>query len=173
MPPFLIGLLLDWRTWAFVAVISASIWLRHDGVMSERHKWEAQVAEMARAARKQEAAANEAATEMREALREKQIVVRTETKTLIQEVPVYVTSNADRACVVPAGFVLHHDAAANLSRLPAPAVGLIDAPSGIPLSRVESVVAQNYGVAHELAAEVRAWRDWYARQSAISARKTP
>lgn len=44
MPPFVLGILLDWRTWAFVAVIAAAGWLHHDGVMSERHKWQAAMA---------------------------------------------------------------------------------------------------------------------------------
>jgi len=173
MPPFVMALLLDWRMWAAIGLIAGAFWLRHTGVMAERAEWEAKVVKMQDAARIQEAAANEITTQLREALREKQLVIRTETKTLIEEVPVYVTSNADRACIVPAGFVLHHDSAANLSHLPVPAAGLVDAPSGIPLSRVESVVTQNYGAAHELAAEVRTWRNWYAKQSAIAARKTP
>lgn len=173
MPPFLLGLLLDWRVWVGVGLVAGALWLRHDGVMSERHKWEAKVAQMTEAARKQEAAANEVTTQLRESLRDQQLIVRTETKTLTEKVPIYVTSNADRACVVPAGFVLHHDSAASLSRLPIAAVGLVDAPSGIPLSAVESVVTENYGAAHELAAEVRAWREWYTKQRAIATRKTP
>ena len=44
MPPLLITVLLDWRTWAFVAVIAASTWLYHSGVTNERNKWTAAMA---------------------------------------------------------------------------------------------------------------------------------
>ena len=44
MPPLLLSILLDWRTWAGVAIIAAAAWLHHDGVMGERHKWQAAMA---------------------------------------------------------------------------------------------------------------------------------
>lgn len=50
MPPFLLSMLLDWRVWAGLALVFAAWWLRHDGVMSERHKWEAATAEQKREA---------------------------------------------------------------------------------------------------------------------------
>ena len=88
--------------------------------------------------------------------------VRTETVRIVQEVPKYVTPLADSRCVVPVGFVQHHDAAWGLSALPPAAGGLVDKPSGIPLSRVESTVAENAGAAREWRAEALGWRKWYA-----------
>ena len=80
--------------------------------------------------------------------------VRTVTITNIVEVPKYVTALSDSRCIVPTGFVLHHDSTvAGLSVNPAPAVELVDADSKIALSRVESVVTENYGRAHEWLAE--------------------
>lgn len=156
------------------ALAWAAWWWRDTGVQAERAHWQGLVAEAEKRAAKQEADAREASTQLAEAQREAVARVRTVTHTLVKEVPTYVTSNADRACIVPVGFVQHHDAAARLSALPAAPGGLVDAPSGVPLSRVESVVAGNYAAAHELAAEVATWRQWYARQQAIaggSARK--
>lgn len=88
--------------------------------------------------------------------------VRIETQTIIKEVSRYVTAAADRACIVPRGFVWHHDAAWGLSQLPGAPGGSVDQPSGVPLSRVESVVAENAGTCRELRAEIDAWRKWYA-----------
>lgn len=84
--------------------------------------------------------------------------------TLEKEVPVYVTSLADSRCIIPRGFVLHHDAAA-AARTPADpgaAGGLVDADSGIALSTVAGTVSENYAACHDAFDEVRRWREWYA-----------
>lgn len=104
------------------------------------------------------------AAALREKLNRDQGEARTVTRTLIQEVPRYVTPLADSRCVVPLGFVQHHDAAW-AARMPDPAAaagGLVDQPSGVPLSRVESVATENAGACHDLRAEAAAWRSWYA-----------
>ncbi len=84
--------------------------------------------------------------------------------TLQKEVPVYVTSLADSRCIVPAGFVQHHDAAAAARAAPNPAAagGPVDADSGLALSTVAGTVAGNYAICHDAIAEVRRWREWYA-----------
>lgn len=71
-------------------------------------------------------------------------VIEKQGSTIIKEVPVYVSAAADRACVVPVGFVRLHDAAAG--GLPAPgSAGPADAaPSGVALSAVTGTVAGNY-----------------------------
>ena len=91
--------------------------------------------------------------------------IRTETVEILREVPRYVTPAADRACVVPRGFVWHHDAAWGLSALPREPGGSVDAPSGIPLSRVESRIAENASTCRDLRAEADAWRRWYAENA--------
>lgn len=65
-------------------------------------------------------------------------------KTIIKEIPVYVTAEADRACAVPAGFVRVHDAAATGVPPPGPAGAADAAPAGIALSAVAGTVAENY-----------------------------
>lgn len=88
--------------------------------------------------------------------------------TLQKEVPVYVTSLADSRCIVPSGFVQHHDAAAAARAAPDPAAagGSVDADSGVALSAVAGTVAVNYAICHDAIAEVRRWREWYAEFSA-------
>jgi hypothetical protein len=99
------------------------------------------------------------------ALERRKVEIRTVTQTLTKEVPVYVTVESDRACVVPDGFVRLHDAAAHGTAVPAAPGGPVEAPSGIPLSAVAETMVANYGVAFEWREEALAWRAWYARQA--------
>lgn len=76
--------------------------------------------------------------------------VRTVGATIVREVPRYVTVEADRACVVPVGFVQLHDAAAAGVSPAAAGVGNPDAPAaGLALSAVAETVAGNYTACHE------------------------
>lgn len=80
-------------------------------------------------------------------------VVREKGDIIIKEVPVYVDREADRACVVPVGFVRVHDGAAG--NVPVGDPGSADAaPSGIALSAVAATVAGNYTTCHENAEQL-------------------
>ncbi|EPS1222160.1 hypothetical protein ACVBR5_001397 [Burkholderia cenocepacia] len=80
-------------------------------------------------------------------------VVREKGDTIIKEVPVYVDREADRACVVPVGFVRVHDSAA--ANVPVGDPGSADAaPSGVALSAVAATVAGNYTTCHENAEQL-------------------
>jgi hypothetical protein len=97
--------------------------------------------------------------------------IRYRTKTLVEKVPVYVSSKSDDGCSVPVGFVRLHDAAAGgAPGLPAAASGSLDAPSGLELSAALSTVIANYGVAYDWRAEAVTWRAWYAQQAAAWAK---
>ena len=82
--------------------------------------------------------------------------VEGQTRTIVKEVPRYVTVEADRACPIPVGFVRLHDAAASGDGLPAdPPAGRADeASSGIALSAVAETVAGNYGTCRRNAEQV-------------------
>ncbi len=81
-------------------------------------------------------------------------VVRERGTTIVKEVPVYVTANADAACTVPVGFVRLHDAAASGDALPG-AAGDPDAPAvGVTLSAVAETLADNYATHHATVAQV-------------------
>lgn len=94
-------------------------------------------------------------------------VVEKAGQTIIKQVPVYVSAEADRACAVPAGFVRLHDAAA--ASLPAPdPAGAADArPAGIALSTVAATVAGNYTAcnvnAEQLKSLLELLRDYQVR----------
>jgi hypothetical protein len=93
---------------------------------------------------------------------------RTITKTLIKEVPNYVTVKADAGCVVPLGFMQLHDAAAagvDVSGLPGGTSGAVNAASGVKLSSVAATVVGNYGTCNATRQQVIGWQSWYAKQS--------
>ncbi len=146
--------------------------LRESGVKSERHRWEvkqaaADLKEKARIAAVEKASAdiNE---KLKVALSTERVRVQTVTKTLIKEVPTYVTAAADTHCVVPVGFVWQHDkAAAGETSLPQPPGGDVNADSHLRLSAVLNTVTLNYGAYYALRAEAQAWRDWYTEQKAL------
>ena len=93
-------------------------------------------------------------------------VVEGRTRTIIKEIPVYVTPAADAGCVIPVGFVRVHDAAAQ-GAVPVPS-GNPDAPApGVALSTVAETVTGNYGTAHEIAEQLKALQDWIRAQQAI------
>lgn len=87
-------------------------------------------------------------------------VIRGETKTIIKEVPIYVTPEDDANCVVPDGFVRLHDAAVQ-GRSVASTPGATDAaPSDTQLSEVAITVVENYGVCRETAEQLTALQRW-------------
>jgi len=89
--------------------------------------------------------------------------VRIVTRTLIREVPRYVTVQADAGCVVPDGFRLLHDAAAaGVPPAAEPPGKSADAPSGVALSAVADTVTANYGICHETSERLKGWQDWWA-----------
>jgi len=87
-------------------------------------------------------------------------VVRDTTATIRQEIPRYVTPDADRRYLLPDGFVWLHDAAA-LGVPPGQRPGDPDAASeGVAASRALDVIVSNYGVCHENAEQLTALQAW-------------
>lgn len=86
-------------------------------------------------------------------------VVREKGDVIIKEVPVYVSPEADAACVLPRGFVRLHDAAA-AGVVPDPARDADATAAGITLSAVAGTVADNYTRCHENAEQLIALQEW-------------
>ena len=86
-------------------------------------------------------------------------IVRETGATIVKEVPVYVSPEADAACVLPRGFVRLHDTAA-AGRISEPAGGSDASPAGIALSTVAGTVADNYERCHENAEQLIALQMW-------------
>ena len=94
--------------------------------------------------------------------------IRWRTQTLIREVPVYVTPDADNRCIVPVGFVRVHDAAAASGPLPEPSSLADDAPSGVALSAVAATVAGNYGQYEAVSRQLTDLQKWVREQQALT-----
>lgn len=94
-------------------------------------------------------------------------IVRESGATIIKEVPVYVSTESDAACVLSRGFVRLHDAAA-AGIVPEPAGGVDAAPAGIALSTVAGTVADNYQRCHENAEQLIALQAWIGEMEMAS-----
>ncbi|MGO4704071.1 hypothetical protein [Dyella sp. 2RAB6] len=86
-------------------------------------------------------------------------IVREKGQSILQKVPVYVPASADAACVVPAGFVRLHDAAAASAMPDRPGAANAQA-SGVALSAVAGTVVDNYTTCHAIAEQLIALQDW-------------
>lgn len=85
-------------------------------------------------------------------------------RTIKEKVPVYVTQAADARCVVPNGFVVLYDSAFG-GTVPEPAASAagggpvdMDGPSGVPLSQVANVSADNADACHGWEAKTQSCR---------------
>lgn len=94
-------------------------------------------------------------------------VVRERAATLTQEIPVYVTAQADARCAVPVGFVRVHDAAAQNLPLDRPAGDPDAHAAGVTLSAVADTVAGNYGACHETREQLTGLQDYVRGLQAI------
>lgn len=95
------------------------------------------------------------------------------TRQLQQKATTYVTSEADRRCVIPAGYVRLRDAAgAGVDPLPAATGGPVNANSGLVLSDLAANDLVNAAAFHSAVAEVTAWRGWYAAQADLWSKTT-
>lgn len=92
---------------------------------------------------------------------ERVTIVRQRGATIIKEVPIYVSKEADSQCAVPNGFVWMHDNAATSSTVvantPSPDYA---GPSGVALSQVAATVAYNYQQFHEMRQQTLALQQW-------------
>lgn len=137
------------------------------GVDRERAAQAKRVAAAAKVVQKVETQAETITAKTDENTAERLVEIRTVTRTLTKEVPVYVTAEADRTVVLPAGLIrLHDQAALGLSEVPADPSFLPDAPSGIAPSDLARAFVSNYGTAHEWQEAALACRSWVSEQAA-------
>ena len=98
--------------------------------------------------------------------------IETVTNTIIREVPSYVPNEDATGArfVVPHGFVLVHDAAASgrtTIEVPNTTGQSNDTPSAIDMSRVASVLAQNYGACRLNAQQLSGLQAWVQAQERV------
>lgn len=90
---------------------------------------------------------------------ERKLAEASRSRTIVKEVPRYITVEADRACVVPRGFVRLHDAVAQ-GVLPGAPDGTDDAAADVEISTVAGTVIDNYGSCKEDRARLEALQSW-------------
>lgn len=95
----------------------------------------------------------------------KVIQIKEKTNEVVKYVDKYVTVY-DNSCSVPNAFVVLHDSAAQAS-LPSSAAGVYEGTSEVKISEVGRTVAENYGIYHEVAEQVKAWQEWYTIQKSL------
>lgn len=153
----------------FLSSVSGLVgWKLRDADYQRHLKADARAAlKASEGARATEAKNEETATDIGRQVEEAKTEVQIVTRTLIKEIPIHVTAQADAHCVVPLGFVRLHDAAATGDPAPSYATGESpDQASGTDLSTVAGTVIDNYGYTRELEAQVNGWIDWYERVKA-------
>jgi hypothetical protein len=89
------------------------------------------------------------------------------TQTLIQEVPVYVTPEADARCVVNLGTVRLWQRAVK-GPVPDASAGADDAPSGLACSDLAQAIAQVAGQYDLTASQLTALQSWIQEQRTLS-----
>ena len=152
-----------------VALIAAALfgfgWLKGAGHVQA--EWDAEVVKQSLTAARVEKAQAQATAKVVTKYVDRVKIVRQAGETIIKEVPVYVSAQADAACVLPRGFVRLHDAAA-ANEIPGPAGSADAAPAGIALSTVAATVADNYERCHENSAALTALQEWIRKQEAAT-----
>ena len=164
----ILGLVMPpWAKLAAVALLVAAVWgygfacgTRHveqrDELAAAKAS-EARDAEVSRLAKVRERIVYQYIPQVR--------TIEANAREIIREVPKYVTVEADRACTVPVGFRVLHDAAAAGKSLSESAAGANDAASGVALSAVAGTVADNYGTCNATRAQLIALQEWVRESS--------
>lgn len=147
----------------FFGVVGASLTSNWWG-MHERNRLEDQLVE-ANEQVEREQASDRATQETGEAVAQAVDRVQYTTRTIIKEIPNYVTREADASGNITDGFVRLHDAAATgTAPVPFRAGESPDAPSGLATSTVAASVVDNYGTCNTWREQVIGWQSWYNTQ---------
>ena len=158
--------------WYYRALILAALavavagfgWIK--GAAHVQARWQAEQLAQAVATSEQQARQAQATVEVVTVYVDRIQTVQAKTKTIIKEIPVYVTKEADADCTINRGFVRLHDAAATAADLPNPAGPADAGASGIALSTVAATVTTNYGLCHETAEQLTALQEWITAMAA-------
>tara|TARA_R110000868_G_scaffold26471_6_gene101832 strand:- start:108 stop:635 length:528 start_codon:yes stop_codon:yes gene_type:complete len=98
------------------------------------------------------------------------IQIETVTRTIIREVPKYVTVETDAKFPLPCGFIRLHDASASgssPSSIPLAPGELDGSACPVTASEAASIIADNYGTALAWRSQLISWQAWAKQQEAI------
>lgn len=150
-----------------VVAILGGVYLtgRNHGHDATEARWTAKLAKAEARALETERQGIAIAQSLRVQLANKQTQIVYQTRTIRERIPTYVTAEADANCPVPSGAISVLNAAATGSELPATPSGHVEEPSGVPLSTVVAIGAENLGIGQQWKAEALTWREWYKREA--------
>lgn len=157
---------IPWQVYAIAGLLALGWWYGHlrynAGQASTQAKWDAAVAAQAVADAKLGTQQAEVTERIVTRYVDRIKVVREKGKTIIQEVPRYVSATD---CPLAPGFRVFHDAAA-AGEVPDPAAVADAAP--VPAATAAGTIASNYGTCHETAATLTALQAWVREQAALN-----
>lgn len=87
-------------------------------------------------------------------------------KTIVKEVPIYVTEKANSQCALTDGFVWLYDSTLQAGAVPRSRPEDVDRASKIALSDFAYVASENNSECSERGEIIRLWQEWYARSKA-------
>jgi hypothetical protein len=88
-------------------------------------------------------------------------------KTIIKEVPKYVTAIDDSKCAVNTGFIWLYNATLQADAIPGSGPANADTPSGFALSDIAGVAADNNTECYERGEIISLWQDWYVKNKTL------
>lgn len=103
-------------------------------------------------------------------------VVSEKADEIVREIPIYVTKEADKHCIITDGWVYNHDRAAALSpssqtRVPKAPTNPDAATTGIELSDAAATIAKNYEQCSKIKEQLKSLQEWVTKQEANSKTK--
>lgn len=137
-----------------------------EGGISNQEKWEARVAEAKLEVAKKEAASAESTVKIVTKYVTVDKIVKEKGDAILKEIPKFISKDADGQCVVPNGFVLLHDSAAN-NQVPDSTRGVDEGASKVKISGIAETVTENYTTYHQVAEQLKALQEWIKDQQTI------
>lgn len=160
VPVWMVELLL---TFLLTATCFGAGW--HFGAGHVQAKWDKDIIAQNKAARKTEKASNAVNEIVTVKYIDRVQVIHDKGRTILKEVPVYVTKKDDSNCVINNGFVKLFDKSLSLDApVPDPISGAYEEPSGVALSTVADTIVENHEAFDANAEQLRALQEWVREQ---------
>lgn len=152
-----------WQLIGVAVLLGLLCWWDHDRLAAEYERGRTDyAAEMEAAAKPIVAEQGKVTVRVETKYVDRIVKVQGVTKTIVREVPVYVSPDA---CPLPSGFRVLHDAAA---------AGAVPNPSDVahaatvPAQQAAATVALNYGTCHETAERLSGLQEWVREQQKVN-----
>ena len=163
-----------WAKWAALAVMMAGMYLfgRGDGKAMKAAELADYKLQLSEAAVKLQDAQSKVVTVVEIEYRDRIQIIKEKGKTIVEQVPIYITADTDRGYPLPAGFVRVHNAAA-AGEVAGPATESDRQAAAITVSAAAATIASNYTDCRGLAEQVIGWQAFYQKLQVTTANHIP